>query len=232
MFNEKIADSIERYLVENRLSRGQFAAKIGISESLLNKVISGQRIASPRTLLKISAKTGMQLGTIERKFQFDLNDYQQNDVKYLEGSFQTIRPSFNMHGHIHCFETLVQWDAAANCLIFCEIGNKQSPQNMGYVSVSGSQKIIYFICVQKGNFRVAALSDAYEPGLFYGGLLTVASKTMASKIPAASLFVIRKVTSSDDIVRDTISQNHERFSEFDTLLRFTQSEGFFDFFGK
>jgi hypothetical protein len=79
---------------------------------------------------------------------------------------------------------------------------------------------------------VAALSDAYEPGLYYGGLLTVASKTMASKIPAAALFVIKKVCTPVDIVQDTISQNHERFSEFDALLRFTQDEGFFDFFGK
>jgi plasmid maintenance system antidote protein VapI len=222
---------IERYLAEHRLSRGQLAVQVGISESLLHKLLSGQGKISPRTLIKISAKTGLEFEARKASFDFDLHQSQRADVGHLEGSYQTIRPSFRTVGGIQCFETLIYWDDASHCLAFKELDNDLSPGNAGCVSVPLYQRIIYMLSAKQGNFRLAALSDAYEPGVFYGGLLTVASKTMVTKAPAAAIFVISKVANPEEIIRGVIEADHPSYAEFSRRLCFAKAEGFFEIFG-
>jgi transcriptional regulator with XRE-family HTH domain len=224
------SEIIERYLAKHRLSRAQFADLTGISESNLNKILARQVKASPRALLKISEKTGLVFTAPKVAFDFDLHNYQRADVSHLEGSYQTLRPSFRQKTGIQCFETVISWNNDSACLCFKEIDNDLSPGNAGYVSIPLYQRIIYLLSVKAGNFRLAALSDAYEPGIYYGGLLTVASKTLAAKAPAAAFFILKKTISPDAIVRGMITKEHDRYLEFDKLLSFAKEEGFFDFF--
>jgi transcriptional regulator with XRE-family HTH domain len=222
---------IERYLAEHRLSRGQLAVQVGVSESSLNKLLSGQSKVSPRTLMKISAKTGLVFEAPTPSFNFDLHPSQRADVSHLEGHYQTLRPSFRQPGAIQCFETHIFWDEKAGCLAFKEIGNDGSPENAGTVSVPLYQRIIYLLSAKKGNFRLAALSDAYEPGIFYGGLLTVASKTMVTKAPAAAFFVIMKVCDAAEIIHGVVPPSAPQFEGFAKRLSFARDEGFFEIFG-
>jgi transcriptional regulator with XRE-family HTH domain len=113
----QFADAINRHLAENRLSRAELAARTGVSESWINKVLSGQLSASAKMLMKISSKTGIEFDAQPRKFfDFDLHEYRSTDVAHLEGSYQTIRPSFRTDGGIQCFETLIWWNSASDCL--------------------------------------------------------------------------------------------------------------------
>lgn len=228
----RIIAVIDRYLVEQRLSRAQLAVRSGVSESLLNKLLSGQEAASTRTLMKISAKTGLVFETPnQHNFNFGLHSYQRADVAHLEGCYQTLRPSWRCKAAIQCFETIFAWDEMANCLGFAEVDNDLAPGNHGYVSVPLYQRILYLLGAQKGNFRLAMLSDADEPGIFYGSQMIVASKSMAAKAPAVALFVLHKTDKAEDIVRGVITADHPHFAAFDKLLCFGRDEGFCEFFG-
>jgi transcriptional regulator with XRE-family HTH domain len=222
-----VTKNIEKYLADKRCSRETFAKLTGVSISTLNKILSGDKVASPRMLLKISTKTGLQFEIEGPTFEFDLYQYERADVAHLEGSYQTLRPSFREARGIQCFETLISWNNDKSCLGFMEIDNDLSPGNAGYVSVPLYQRIIYLLSVKTGNFRLAALSDAYEAGIFYGGLLTVASPSLSTKAPASSVFVIKRISEPDQIVRGMITSDHACFSDFDRLLSFARDEGFF-----
>ena len=223
-----IKDKISGYMSEHGLKRNAFAEMTGVAPSTLDKVLAGSLKASKAFKVKVRSKTGLVLDVEPiRPFDFHLREYKHSEVSHLEGMYQTIRPSYRDPKNIHGYVTKIAWSDAHQCLIFEEINNDLSPKNAGYVSIPLYNRMMYFITCDKGNFRLAIVSDAYQDGTFYGAILTVGSRKMAEKVPTTAIFVIKKVKNQSEAVFGSVNTQHPKFQELHDLLKFGMDEGFF-----
>lgn len=229
MSNEgPLIQEIERYLARHAISRAQFASQIGLASSTVEKVLSGSLKPSARFKAKLAEKAGIVISDAPRPvFEFQLPTYLRKDVTHLEGAYQTIRPSYRTDGALNGYLTHIEWCPTFQCLTFNEEGNELSPQNTGYVSVPIFNRMLYLLTCDKGNFRLAILSDAYEAGVYYGGLLTVSSRRMVEKMPTAAVYVLKRLAPGDKGALGLIPNSHPRFNEFKLLVDFANGEGFF-----
>ena len=219
---------IEKYLAREAISRAELAVLIDVSLGTVNKVLGRLVKPSLRFKLKASEKLGIIIPEIaSAKFNFQLPDYKRQDVTHLEGRYQTIRPSYREDGALSGFVTVISWNEGYRCLTFHEEGNDLSPKNSGLVSIPLYNRMMYLLSCDRGNFRLSILSDAYEDGIFYGGLLTVSSQRMVEKMPTAAIYVLMRMKEGDKPVNGLILPNHSRFSEFNDRVEFGREEGFF-----
>lgn len=219
---------IEKYLAREAISRAELAILIDVSLGTVNKVLGRLVKPSMRFKLKASEKLGLVIPeTSSAKFNFQLPDHKRQDVSHLEGRYQTIRPSYREDGALSGHVTVIEWNASYRCLTFHEEGNDLSPKNSGLVSIPLYNRMMYLLSCDRGNFRLSILSDAYEDGIFYGGLMTVSSMRMVEKMPTAAIYVLMRMKEGQEPVCGLILQSHSRFLEFVQKVEFGRKEGFF-----
>lgn len=223
--------SIERYIAQKSLSRARFAAEVGLSLSSINNLLGGAKAPSPRMLTKIDAKTGIITRDKRAAFDFEVGRPERHLTAHLEGDYQVIRPSYREEGNLSGYVISISFNETLGGLVFEEKNNDMSPQNKGCVSIPFSNNTMHLLSCQQGNFRLITLSNAYEPGIFYGGILTLASKKMIERAPAAVIMVLKKLESSDEPHFGILRPADGKFSEFQALIDFGRTEGFFRVLG-
>jgi hypothetical protein len=222
---------IERYMAQHSMNRGKFAALIGISPSTIDKLLSGHLPFSDKMLTKIEMKTGLISKSSVSSFDFEVSRPERHLITHLEGDYQAVRPSFREEGMIHTYVIRISFEDKLGGLVFEEINNDMAPLNKGVVSIPVYNRMMYLLSCVQGNFRLAILSDGYEPGIFYGVKATVSSKKMIDKIPTAALFAIKKLSKDQEPCYGVIPKDHDRHSELENLLKFAKDEGFFRVMG-
>lgn len=223
-----VISQINKYLAKHAFSRAAFATQTGIAVSTLDKVLSGHAQPSAKFLLKVSETTDICLEPDSPEpLVLDLPRHPRAELLHLEGSYQTVRPSYRDPSQIQGFATVIAWCEQRECLCFHEEGNDLSPRNQGFVSVPVYNRMLYLLSVERGNLRLSILSDAYQPGIYYGGLLTVSSMRMVDKMPTATIFALKKLEVGEVPVLGTIGPEHPAFAPLDSLLQFARQEGFF-----
>ena len=221
-----IAD-IERYIIENGLSRANFATLLGVSTGTIDKLMSGHLKFSSKMLMKIEAKTSLISHRKIATFDFEVGRPERHISINLEGEYQVIRPSYRHENTLYGYSIIIKWDAKIGGLVFEELQNDLSPHNKGCVSVPVYNRMLYLLSCEKGNFRLMVLSDAYQPGIFYGGVITVGSQKMADKTPTAAVLALQKLPDGTAPVMGHVRQDHEQYEYFSGLLAFARQEGFF-----
>jgi transcriptional regulator with XRE-family HTH domain len=222
-----LIEDVKAYAVVNNLSRAQLAKLLGVSQSSIDKFLGGFAPPSTKLIKKISIKTGIEKTRSIPFPDFGISNLERASVAHLEGSYQVVRPSFRETGCFHTYVIDVKWDAFQNTLVFDENNNELAPLNKGVVSLPVYNRMIYFLSCENGNFRLMVLSDAYQKGIFYGGLITVGSPKMSVKTPTAAIVVLKKATDGEELAFGTIRPDHPRFAEFQALIHFGRDEGFF-----
>ena len=221
-----IAD-IERYIIENGLSRANFATLLGVSTGSIDKLMSGHLKFSSKMLMKIEAKTNLVSRGKIATFDFEVSRPERHVSANLEGEYQVIRPSYRHENTLYGYSIVIKWNAKIGGLVFEEQQNDLSPNNKGCVSVPVYNRMLYLLSCEKGNFRLMVLSDAYQPGLFYGGVITVGSQKMSDKTPTAAVLALQKLSDGTVPVVGYLNEGHERYEYFNGLLAFARQEGFF-----
>jgi transcriptional regulator with XRE-family HTH domain len=225
--NASLIAGIDRYIVENGLSRAKFAALLGVSTGTIDKLMTGHLKFSAKMLMKIETKTGLVSHGRLSAFDFEIGRPERHICADLEGEYQVVRPSYQHENTLYGYSIVISWDAKIGGLVFEERQNDLSPKNKGCVSVPVYNRMLYLLSCEKGNFRLMMLSDAYQPGLFYGGVITVGSKKMADKTPTAAILALKKLADGDAAVVGHVQEGHEHFEHFQGLLTFARKEGFF-----
>ena len=219
--NQKLREALRRYLAENKLSRAQFAQSIKYSPSTLDKFLSGAYVSKS---LALKLQSILALGPVA--FNFDLPFLHKEEVTHLEGFYQTIRPSFRSKTGINTFCTEIMWSQNSGTLTFVEHGNTLSPSNKGIVSMPRLSTSFFLLSCTDGRFRLAILQDAYEKGVFYGGLFTHASEKMGERIPTATSIVLMKLQPDEICLNGVIEADHIKYADFAKKLAFAKDEKF------
>jgi transcriptional regulator with XRE-family HTH domain len=174
-----LAAKIREQLAHRRMSRQRLADDARISLSTLEKVLNGSRPFTLATIVRLEQALSTGLRSPAEKEDATqapdhLGAYSPASVKWLEGDYLTLRPSFGMAGAIYAYRTTIAWSGEAGCLVFSESGRVDAAYaQKGVVSVPNKSGHIYLQTSEDGQFRLAILGRPVISGEMYGVLTTL-----------------------------------------------------------
>ena len=217
---------IREELARRRLSRQWLADEARVSLSTLEKALSGQRPFTLATVVRLEAALGVAL----RATAFDpgaeantalaaeeLGAYSRAAVRWLEGEYLTLRPSFSEAGAIYSYRTLIAWDEESHCLAFHESSRLDSSfEQHGYVSFPHLSGHIYLVTNVEGQYRIVILGRPTPQGCLNGLLTTLAAGAGAQLTPTATAITLlpmnRRAESEFGLIRPG-DRCHDEYAE-------------------
>ncbi len=197
--NGVVAHRIREELARRRMTRQHLADLAKLSLSTLEKSLSGQRSFSLATIVRLEEAFAVRLRPADqpafsdpnvvlvRTARVELGAYARRSVQWLEGEYQTLRPSISQPGSVYAYKTVISWDDAAACLVFQESERQDSAYHQsGLVSVSNLSGHIYLMTNKEGQFRLVVASRPTPGGAIYGLITSLVSGKGAHLTPFAS----------------------------------------------
>jgi len=190
---EVIALRVREELARRRISRQALADMARISLSTLEKALSGSRSFTLATVLRLEEALGTSLrGTARPSVVLPdlapdhMGAYARPAVRWIEGDYLTLRPSFEEPGAVYAYLTSIAWDEAAGHLMFSETGrtDRQFAQ-VGHVSMPNRSGHIYLVTNDSGQYRVTMLGRATREMRMFGILLTLQVGSGSQLVPVA-----------------------------------------------
>ncbi len=192
-----LAVRVREELARRRLSRQGLADLARISLSTLEKALNGNRPFTLATVVRLESALGLALRPSAAEpmakaphapaaAPVHLGAYTADAVKWLEGDYLTLRPSFEVPGAIFAYRTIIAWSDEAGGLAFHEAGRQDAPfAQRGMVSVPNKSGHVYLYTNDDGQFRVAMLSRPAISGEMYGLLATLQVASGAHLVPVS-----------------------------------------------
>ncbi len=188
-----LAVRVREELARRRLSRQGLADLARLSLSTLEKALNGNRPFTLATVVRLESALGVALRTPAApaspamlQAAVSLGAYTADAVKWLEGDYLTLRPSFEVAGAVYAYRTRIAWDVAAGHLAFQESERQDAPfAQRGVVSVPNKSGHIYLHTNDDGQFRLAILGRPSIGGEMYGLLATLQAGLGAHLMPVS-----------------------------------------------
>lgn len=191
--NEAIAARLREELARRRISRQALADMARISLSTLEKALTGSRPFSLATVVRIEDVLGtrlreqpdsplpaMQLAPAE------MGSYSRPAVRWIEGTYLTLRPAFSQPGAVFAYGTEIFWDDQRGHLGFAEIERVDDVfTQKGFVSMPNLSGHTYLITSEDGQYRMIMLGRATRERRMYGLLSTLQVGSGSQLLPAS-----------------------------------------------
>lgn len=193
--SNNIAHRIREELARRRLSRRWLADSARISLSTLEKALAGRRPFTLASVVRMEAALGLDLrngsapeAAAPHGFApEEMGAYARPAVRWLEGEYLTLRPSFSEPGALYAYRTRIAWDEAAGHLAFSETDRIDNDfEQKGFVSFPHLSGQIYLVTSSAGQYRMALLNRPSGGGALFGVLTTLVAGAGAQLIPAAT----------------------------------------------
>lgn len=233
---------VREELARKRMTRQGLADAAKISVSTLEKVLSGKRTFTLATIVRLEEGLGAKLlpaanlnghapetnGTAPD----GLGSYNRAAVKWLEGSYLTIRPSFGERTAVYAYRTDIQWHDASSSLQFREANRvDQDYTQFGSVAVPHQSGHIYLVTNRHGQHRLIVVARPTINGELHGLLTTLQSGRGAHLSPVATPIVLKLLKAAEKPAFGRITESNAAFAAYNTLLRKTLTEKFAAFVG-
>lgn len=227
--NRAVAERVREALARRRMSRQQLADAARISVSTLEKALAGSRPFTLATTLRLEQSLGVELrphaaGAGHASAPESLGAYSHEAVRWLEGVYLTLRPSFEEAGSVYAYLTEIVWEPARHHLVFREASRLDAAfAQSGVVSVATKSGQIYLHTNEQGQMRLAVLGRPTISGALYGLLTTLQVGSGTQLTPIASPFALTPVTGLGfEPALGRIGPANPRHGEYrDHLLRVT-----------
>jgi transcriptional regulator with XRE-family HTH domain len=196
--SQETALRVREELARRRLSRQWLADEAKVSLSTLEKALSGQRPFTLATVVRLEEALGIDLRGGARVPEpaaaappglapEEMGAYARAAVRWLEGEYLTLRPSFREPGSIYAYRTLIDWDEEKGCLSFSESSRLDREfEQQGFVSFPHLSGYIYLVTSSFGQYRLGILGRPGADGILCGVLTTLASGDGAQLTPTAT----------------------------------------------
>lgn len=206
--SETVAKAIREELARRRMSRQQLADTAKLSLSTLEKALAGQRPFTLATVVRLEealkrdlrgngAAADVRPSGIAPE---SLGSYARASVKWIEGDYLTIRPSFSTPGAYYAYRTAIVWEAEKSHLVFRESERVDAAYTQeGDVSVPHQSGFVYLVTNKLGQYRLIILSKPTISGEMFGILTTLQSGRGPQLLPVATpiVFVPAKNAAKD-----------------------------------
>jgi hypothetical protein len=193
-FSDPLTDRIREELGRRRVTRQWLADEARISLSTLEKGLAGQRAFTTATLVRIESALGVALRARGRDQDEkggdiapeELGAYARRAVRWLEGDYLTVRPSFGVEGALCAYSTTILWDEAEAHLVFREAERADAAYSQrGDVALPHQSGQVYLVTREEGQFRLAILNRPTIAGALCGILATLQAAGGARLLPVA-----------------------------------------------
>lgn len=191
--NKVVSAKVREQLARKRMSRQRLADEAKISISTLEKALNGSRPFTLATLVRLEAALGIALRPAEPGTNAEstspsapdeLGGYSRAAVRWLEGDYLTLRPSFEVAASLYAYRTEILWDTTH--LVFREAERLDAPYSQkGSVSVPNKSGHIYLHTNEHGQMRLAILGRPSVTGEMYGLLTTLLAGPGSQLLPVS-----------------------------------------------
>jgi len=190
--SEAIAVRLREELARRRISRQALADMARISLSTLEKALSGSRPFTLATVVRIEDVLGSPLRTKAPApadamlAPQDMGSYSRQAVRWIEGSYLTLRPAFSQPDAIYAYRTEIYWDEATNHLRFAESERADSAfTQAGFVSMPNLSGHTYLVTSEEGQYRLIMLGRGTRERRMFGLLSTLQVGSGSQLVPVA-----------------------------------------------
>ena len=203
---EVIARRVREELARRRISRQALADMARISISTLEKALSGGRSFTLATVLRLEEALDMPLRDLPAVAPSgpapeQLGAYARAAIKWIEGDFLTLRPSFENSDTLYAYLTTIRWDESLGHLVFSELARAdQQFAQEGHVSIPNLSGHIYLVTNDTGQYRMAMLGRATREMRMFGILLTLQIGSGSQLVPVAcpiGLIPVEQITAPE-----------------------------------
>ncbi len=232
--NTRISSLIREELARRRMTRAGLADHAKLSLSTLEKALSGQRPFTLASVVRLETALSVSLRKVNgtqaepATAPDGLGSYARPAVKWLEGNYLTLRPSFSVAKAIYAYRTAINWDHAVSHLVFQESDRLDTAYKQdGAVSVPHQSGYIYLVTNKHGQHRMITLSRPMIGGEMFGLLATLQSGKGATLMPIAVPVVLAPVSIfGDDLRFGLITPDDGLYPRYEKLLRRCINEPF------
>ena len=189
---QAIAQRVREELARRRISRQALADMARISISTLEKALAGRRAFTLATVIRLEEALGAPLRNARALAAAAgpapeaMGAYTRPAIRWIEGTYLTLRPSFSDAGSVYAYLTTIAWDDAANHLRFAESRRAdQQFSQTGHVSMPNLSGHIYLVTNDAGQYRLTVLGRATREGRLFGVLTTLQVGAGSQLIPTA-----------------------------------------------
>lgn len=228
--NRDVSARVREQLARKRMSRQRLADEAKISISTLEKALSGSRSFTLATLVRLEAALGIALrpaGSDENggAAAGELGGYSRAAVRWLEGDYLTLRPSFEVNGILYAYRTEILWEDTH--LAFREAERLDASYSQkGVVSVPNKSGHIYLHTNEHGQMRLAILGRPSVTGEMYGLLTTLLAGPGSQLLPVSVPLALIPRTSAPDASFGRISESDTNFKTYRDHLDRVLARGF------
>jgi transcriptional regulator with XRE-family HTH domain len=200
--SRELAAKVREELARRRMSRQRLADDAKISVSTLEKALSGSRPFTLATIIRLEEALRIKLrpaavpsdttaAPLSGSAPLELGGYGPAAVKWLEGDYLTLRPSFEVQDAIYAYRINIGWSADDNCLRFQESERLDAPfSQKGTISIPNKSGQIYLHTNDQGQFRLAILGRPLISGEMYGILTTLRARQGGQLQPVSTPLVL------------------------------------------
>jgi transcriptional regulator with XRE-family HTH domain len=236
--SRSVAAVIREELARRRISRKRLADQAKISISTLEKALSGRRPFTLATTIRLEEALGVSLRQGRTDDQAapvlvtglapgDLGFYSRPGVKWIEGDYLTLRPSFGDPSAIYAYRTQICWDDALSSLIFRESERQDAIfSQQGLVSVPNQSGHIYFITNRQGQYRLIIVARPTIQGEMYGIITTLQVGRGAQLMPVSAPIAFVPLATLAGAEFGRIEPGHSCHDAYRRHLRRTVEEPF------
>jgi transcriptional regulator with XRE-family HTH domain len=177
---DELSQIVREEIARRRISRQSLADMAKISLSTLEKALAGTRPFTLATIIRIEEALGTRLRPSETNFSSHelapthLGSYSHAGIKWIEGRYLTLRPSFKNPDDLFSYAIDIRWNAAAGYLAFTETQRVDAKfEQSGVVSMPNLSGHIYLVTNDAGQHRMMVLGRPTIDGILYGILTTL-----------------------------------------------------------
>jgi transcriptional regulator with XRE-family HTH domain len=184
--SRELAAKVREELARRRISRQRLADDAKISISTLEKALNGSRPFTLATIIRLEEALHIKLRPASVQpaatlaagsAPLELGGYSPGAVRWLEGDYLALRPSFEVKEAIYAYRINIAWSAEHNCLRFQESERLDAPfSQQGDVSIPNKSGHIYLYTNDEGQLRLAILGRPLISGAMYGILTTLRAR--------------------------------------------------------
>lgn len=190
--NEAISNRLREELARRRISRQALADMARISLSTLEKAMTGSRPFTLATVVRIEdvldtpLRRRREVQEVARLAPEHMGSYGRPAVRWIEGEYVTLRPSFGEPGSIYAYRTEIAWDNEEGHLRFAEADRIDAAfAQSGFVSMPSLSGHIYLVTSESGQFRMIVLGRATRDQRMFGLLTTLQVGVGTQLVPTA-----------------------------------------------
>ncbi|MBW8753688.1 MAG: helix-turn-helix transcriptional regulator [Sphingomonadales bacterium] len=209
------------------MSRQALADMARISLSTLEKALSGSRPFTLASVVRIEDVLGAPLRqqaaapppADSSLAPEHMGSYSRPAVRWIEGAYVTLRPSFGEAGQIYAYRTEIFWDAEAGHLRFAEAERADSAfAQAGFVSMPNLSGHTYLVTSEAGQFRTIILGRATRERRMYGLLSTLQVGAGSQLVPVACPIALVPEAQMAEAAFGLVGEGSPRAGEYRSIL--------------